>query len=150
MQQDSNNRSALTASASLASDHVRLFGPGELGKTPILAAKKSTVWDTTIDALGYTIDPHRMRISTTQAKVEAIRELLERERPCDRKEAKAQEVRSVAGKLWNLTFVVRAGRYFVWQLLRLMDLHTKGRNNPRTQRTVRLGWEFYGGIAFWK
>ena len=72
VQQDSNDRSALTASASLASDHVRLFGPGEIGKTPILAAKKSTVWDTTIDALGYTIDPHRMRISTTQAKVERL------------------------------------------------------------------------------
>ena len=91
-----------------------------------------------------------MRISTTQAKVEVIRELLERGLPCDRKETKAQEVLSVARKPWNLTSVVRAGRYFVWQLLRLMDLHTKGRNNPRTQRTVRLGWEFYGGIAFWK
>ena len=31
VQQDSNDRSALTASASLASDHARLFGPGEIG-----------------------------------------------------------------------------------------------------------------------
>ena len=91
-----------------------------------------------------------MRISITQAKVEAIRELLQREWPCDRKESKAQEVLSAAGKLWNLTFVVRAGRYFVWQLLRLTDLHTKDRTNSRTQRIVRLGWEFHGDTAFWK
>ena len=82
--------------------------------------------------------------------VEAIRELLERDWPCDRKEAKAQEVLSVAGKLWNLTFVVRAGRYFMWQLLSLTGLHMKGRTNPRTQRTVRLGWEFHGDMALWK
>ena len=91
-----------------------------------------------------------MRISTTQAKVEAIRELLEREWPCDGKETKAQEVLSVAGKLRNLTFVIRAGRHFVWQLLRLTGLLTNGRTDPRTQRIVRLGWEFHGDTAFWK
>ena len=32
---------ALIASASLGSDHVRLFGPGEVGVTPILAPKKA-------------------------------------------------------------------------------------------------------------
>ena len=101
VQQDSNDRSALTASAWLASDHVRLFLPGEIGETPILAPKKSTDSDTTIDALGYTIDSHRMRISTTQAKVEAFRELLERDWPCDREEAKAQEVLNLAEKLWT-------------------------------------------------
>ena len=101
VQQDSNDRSALTASAWLASDHVRLFLPGEIGETPILAPKKSTDSDTTIDALGYTIDSQRMRISTTQAKVEAFRELLERDWPCDREEAKAQEVLNLAEKLWT-------------------------------------------------
>ena len=109
-----------------------------IGETPILPPK-STDWDTTINALGYTIDSRRMHISTTQAKVEAIRELLEREWPCDRKEANAQEVLRVAGKLWDLTFVVRAGRHIVWQLLRLTGLHTKGRSNLRTQRILRLG-----------
>ena len=33
---------ALTASTSLASDHVRFFVPGETGVTPILVQKKST------------------------------------------------------------------------------------------------------------
>ena len=150
VQQDSNDQSALVASASLASEHVRLFGQGEIGETPILAPKKSTDWDTTIEALGYTIDSHRMRISTTQAKIEAIKLLLEREWPPVRKMADAQEVLSIAGKLWNLTFVVRAGRYFVWQLLRLTGLHKKGRSKSRIQRVVRLGWEFHGDIAFWK
>ena len=44
VQHSDYDRSTLAASASLAFDHVRLFGPG---------AKTSTDWDTTIDALGF-------------------------------------------------------------------------------------------------
>ena len=33
-----DDKPALTASASLASDHVRLFGPGEESEAPILAS----------------------------------------------------------------------------------------------------------------
>ena len=42
VQADPTDQSALVASASLASDHIRLFGPGEAGATPILAPQKST------------------------------------------------------------------------------------------------------------
>ena len=114
------DQSALVASASLASDHIRLFGPGD---TPILAPKKSTDWDTTVDLLGFTVKTHTVRITVTEGKISAIRLTLEQEWPLTRKQASAQEVLSVAGKLWNLTYVVRAGRYFVWQLLALTDLH---------------------------
>ena len=55
-----DDTTALIASASLASDHVWLFGLGEVGATPILAPKKSTDWDTTMDALGFTIKSHTM------------------------------------------------------------------------------------------
>lgn len=55
-----------------------------MGEIPILAQKKSADWDTIIDRLGCTIDSHHMGISTIQAKVEAIRELVEREWRCDR------------------------------------------------------------------
>ena len=44
-----------------------------------------------MEALDYTIDPHRMRISTTEVKVEAIRLLLEREWASDKNVATAQE-----------------------------------------------------------
>ena len=37
VQQNPSDQSALIASASLASDHARLFGPGDEGETPILA-----------------------------------------------------------------------------------------------------------------
>ena len=56
----------------------------------------------------------------------------------------------MAGKLWNLTYVVRAGRYFVWQLLALTGLHKNARAKERTRRVVDLGWEFHDDIAFWK
>ena len=52
--------------------------------------------------------------------------------------------------MWNLTYVVRAGRYFVWQLLGLTDLHKIAKSKKRTRRVVKLGWEFHNDIAFWK
>ena len=42
VQHSNDDTAALIASASLASDHVRLFGQGEEGVTPILAPKKNT------------------------------------------------------------------------------------------------------------
>ena len=85
VQADPTDQSALVASASLASDHIRLFGPGEAGATPILAPKKSTDWDTTVDLLGFTVNTHTLRISVTEEKIDAIRRTLEQEWPFTRK-----------------------------------------------------------------
>ena len=62
VQHSDDDTTALIASASFH-DHVRLFGQGKEGVTPILAPNKSTEWDATIDALGFTINSHTMRIS---------------------------------------------------------------------------------------
>ena len=56
-------KAALITSDSLASDHVRVFGPGEEGVSPILAPKKSTNRDSTIDALGALSVRTSLRIS---------------------------------------------------------------------------------------
>ena len=145
-----SDQSALVASQSLAADHIRLFGPGEAGEVPILAPKKSTDWDTVIKALGYTVDTHSGRIATTPERVDVIRSALETDWPSNRKQASVQDILSIAGKLWNLTYVIRAGRYFVWQLLRVTGLHTPASRRARTQRVVGLGREFHGDIAIWK
>ena len=105
-----DDTSALTAWASLASHHVRLIGPGETGATPILAPIKSTDWNTTIDALGFTINSNTMRISMTREKNEAIARLLRDHWPGSRRHARARDVLSMAGKLWSLAYVVR-GKY---------------------------------------
>ena len=76
--------------------------------------------------------------------------LLDFEWPSSRTHAGAQAVLSMAGKLWNLTYVARAGRCFVGQLLRLADLHKIAKSKERTRRVVKLGWEFHNYIAFWK
>ena len=151
VQTDTTDQSALVASASLASDHIRLFGPGEADATLILAPKKSTDWGTTVDLLGFTANTHTLRISVTEGKIAAIRLTLEQEWPLTRKQTSAQDVLSVAGRLWNLTYVVRAGQYFIWQLLiALTGLHRNARTKERTRRVVDLGWEFHNDIAFWK
>ena len=148
VQHSDDDATALTASASLASDHVRLFGPGETGVTPTLAPKKSTDWNTTIDALGFTTNSHTTRISLTREKIEAIANLLHDQWPSRRRSARARDVLSIAGKLWNLTYVVRAGRYFVWRLSRLTGLHDE--RHPRNQNVVPLGSEFHADLSFWK
>lgn len=150
VQHDPDDNTALVASASLASDCVRLFGPAEKGQTPILAPKKSTDWNTKIDFLGHTIDTHKMTIATTRERIDAIRTTLAAEWPDTRQYASVQEVLSIAGKLWNLTYVMRAGKYFVWHLLRLTGLHDKASRQTRKKRQVRLGWEFHGDLDFWK
>ena len=43
VQADPTDQSALVASASLASDHIRLFGPGEADATRILAQKRARI-----------------------------------------------------------------------------------------------------------
>ena len=81
-QAESADQSALVASASLASDHIRLFGPGEADATPILAPKKSTDWDTTtVDLLGFTVNTYTLRIAVTGGNIAAIRVTLEHKWP---------------------------------------------------------------------
>ena len=96
VQRSDNDKTALTASAPLTSDHVRLFGPGEEGVTPILAPKKSKDWNTTIDVLGFTVSSHKMRISFPR-KADAITRLLRDQWPTSRRQAKTRDVLSMAG-----------------------------------------------------
>ena len=85
-------------SASLASDYVRLFGPGEPGEIPILAPEKTWNWNTTLEFLGFVINSHTLEISA-----QAIKTALVDDRPRCRRRPTAQEVFRFAGKLWNLT-----------------------------------------------
>lgn len=54
----------------------------------------------------------------------------------------------IAGKLWNLTYVIRAGKYFVWRLLRLAGLHDPHSKNK--SHLVILGREFHDDLEFWR
>lgn len=149
-QQSDEDKSALVVSASLASDYVRLFGPGEPGETPILAPKKSSNWNTTLEFLGFVINSHTLEISVTIKKAQAIQTALVDDWPRCRRRATAQEVFRIAGKLWNLTYVIRAGKYFVWRLLRITDLTHANRKKteplcrarkrvPRRSRCLEVG-----------
>ena len=73
VQLSDDDQTALITSVSLASDHVRVVGPGEEGVSPLLAPKKSTNWDSTIDALGLTINSHTTRISFPLEKANKIK-----------------------------------------------------------------------------
>ena len=62
-----------------------------------------------------------------------------------RRQAKERDVLSVARKLWNFTYVMRADRYFVWRLLRLTGLHDSRGSEKQTQ-SVELGREFHADL----
>ena len=51
----------------------------------------------------------------------------------------------MAGKLWNMTFVIRAGQYFVGRLLRLTGLRTA---NANQNHTIDIGKEFHADLEF--
>ena len=55
----------------------------------------------------------------------------------------------MTGKLWNLAYAVRAGRYFVWRPLRLTGLHDASASKIQN-RLVELGGEFHADLLFWK
>lgn len=54
-----------------------------------------------------------MRTYVTKEKLKAVEDLLINHWKYDEKYASASDFLSPAGNLWNLTFVLRDGRYFV-------------------------------------
>lgn len=90
-------------------------------RKPNLAPKKSTDWDTTLKAIGYTLHSHTMRIAMTKGLPQLSDCTHNTVHVADRM-LHEHEVLNMAGKLWSLTYVVRAGTHFVWQLLRLTGL----------------------------
>ena len=87
----------LLASASLASDHFRLFSNRRETDPPLLAARKVTSWDTKLEVLGWEIDTVDMTITVPPAKLGQLRDLL-RQGPNDRVSASEVELRSLTGK----------------------------------------------------
>ena len=73
VQHTDHETTAYIALSSLASDHVRLFRPGKEAVTSILALNKSTDWDTTIYALGSTINSHKIKISSSCVEVNEMK-----------------------------------------------------------------------------
>ena len=89
-----------------------------------------------------------MIISLTREKTEAIEELMLDHWSTSTRRAIARDVLSMTGKLWNLTYVVRAGSHFVWRPLRLTGLHDE--RDTKNQNLVGLGREFHADFLFWK
>ena len=90
-----------------------------------------------------------MRISLTREKNEAREKLLRNHWPTSRRQARARDVLSMAGKLWNLTCVVRAGRYFVWRLF-CGSLASTTSEIAETRTSWASGREFHADLLFWK
>ena len=63
----------LLASASLASDHFRLFSNRRETDPPLLAARKVTSWDTKLELLRWEIDTVVMTITLPPAKLAQLR-----------------------------------------------------------------------------
>ena len=89
-----------------------------------------------------------MRISFPRDKADAIKRLLLDQWPASRRQEKARDVLGMAGRLWNRTYVLQAGRYFVWRLLRLTGLHDS-RGSKKQNHTVELGREVHADLLFW-
>lgn len=69
---------------------------------------KSSNWDVRFIYLWWDINTHTDLISLSFEKFERLRDLLD-DWPASREVAPAKEVLSLSAKLWNVTFVLRAG-----------------------------------------
>ena len=79
--------------------------------TPQEAPRGATLGTTFFAFLGSTIiDSHALTISVPEKKAQAIKRALENDLPRERRQATAQGVFSIAGKLWNMTVVLTPPR----------------------------------------
>ena len=148
-QESDDERTALIASGSLASDHMRLLWTG--GGRGIAHLRSENDYE-----LG--LHHGRVRVHCQFAhkeiffcarKANDIKRLLLDQWTSSSCRASARDVLSVAGTLWNLTYVVRAGRYFARTLLRLTRLHDAS-DRKHSKRMVEVGREFHSDLFFWK
>ena len=100
-----DGRRCRRASASLASDHYRLFGQRSSRDPTLLSPRKISQWDTVLCVLGWDIDTVAMTISVPVVKLERLRETLS-EWPSDRVFASEEELRSLIGRLLHLCEVL--------------------------------------------
>ena len=107
-----DGRRCRRASASLASDHYRLFEVRSSRDPTLLAPHKISPWDTRLCVLGWDIDTVAMTISVPLEKLERLRDTLHEWSP-DRVVASDEELRSLIGRLLHLCEVARPGKYFV-------------------------------------
>ena len=106
------------------------FWAGKAGRDTHPSAKKRSNWNTILEVLGFVNNSHTLQISVAKKKkAQAIQMVLVDDWPRCRRRATAQEVFSIAGKLWNLTYVIRAGKYFVWRLLSAADQNIAPRHD---------------------
>lgn len=96
---------------------------------------------------GWDINTHTGRTSLPREKLGRLRDSLA-ESPSSRDVAPAKDVLSLTGKLWNVTFILRAWKFFMRQLSRLVNLHD---HQAREQTVlVHLGRTFHHDNDSWK
>ena len=151
----------LRASASLASDHFRLFDPRLPTDLPLLAPAKVSSWNTSLDVLGWIIDTVTMVISLTSTKLLQLNSLLKAWPPA-RAVASEYELRSLMGKLLPVSEVVRPGIFFVRCIINQLgmspvrpwderlEVSGLGKGRCKLRACVRLGPEFHDDISFWR
>ena len=146
----------LTASASLASDHFRLFGERTSRDPPLLSAREASSWDTLLEVLGWEIDTAAMTISLPSAKFAKIREFL-REWPAEGLFSSEKEVRSFVGKLLRVCEVARAVKVFIHRMFNQLGLppmkiwqHKYILTRVSRRRRLQLTPEFNADVEVWR
>lgn len=140
-QEDPTGARCLLASASLASDHFRLFGSRPAGYPPLFSSKKLTSWSSCLEVLGWEIDTMPMSISHPPAKLIECRNLLRAWE--GRVAASETEVRSLMGKLLHVCEVIRPGKLFVRRMPNQLGM-PPGQRRIDTQAVQRMGLVYSG------
>ena len=150
--ESSSSSRCVQESASLASDHFRLFGERSSGDPPLLASQKVSCWDPPLEVLGWDLDTVCMTISVPPAQLARTCDLLS-QRPAPRSDAPEAEVRSLIETPLHLCEVVRPGKFFVGSVLNQLGLPSSQRWQDKCQSKLAASWgaraSAYGRGRIW-
>lgn len=82
-------------------------------------------------------ESHTGCLTLPATKIGALQQMLD-DRPEARETATAKEGLSLTEQRWDIALNVRAGRYFMWQPLRLAELHNHNANGHSGTQLARL------------
>jgi hypothetical protein len=140
------------AAAAIADCTWKVLGYPKLNLPPAMADNKITDFDSVLEEwLGWYLDLDELTLSLSMEKARNILKILEEWTERKERTTSRQQVLSLAGKLMHVSFIHRAGKYFLWRVLHLTGLRpaaatVEGQKQTvysyaEMQRTVRISEE---------
>jgi hypothetical protein len=137
----------LEITAAAAHAHMQLLGEPDGCVPCVVSPNKMVNWSTCVTVLGWEVDTEAMVVRMPEAKLHKVRDLLQQWSDRTNASAHVSDVSKLAGTLYWAANGVRAGRYFVWKIFRLLAEKRSGNSNSKW---VHVSAEIEQDLEFWR